>query len=96
MASTTEQFLAQAEATIAAIRAELGREDRSPCERPSGGQLEVVLDKVQAMKHQVEEGTAPPRSARSSRLARILVDEWPLGHRLANRIIELENLYLTV
>jgi len=90
------RFLAEAEEVISAIREELGKGRATSGEQPTSEQLAVVLRKVEAMKCQIEEGSAPPKDARFRRLSRMLVDEWPLGHPLATAITELEDLYLKV
>ncbi len=86
--------MAKAEVVTSAIRAELGRDARTPGDQPTPEQLAVVLRRIEAMMRQIEEDSAPPKHARYRRLSRMLLDEWPLGHSLANQITELEDLYL--
>ncbi len=92
--SKDHRFLAKAEVVTSAIQAELGRDGRRPGEQPTTEQLEAVLRRIEAMRRQIEEDSAPPKHARYRSLSRMLVDEWPLGHSLANEITELEDLYV--
>lgn len=91
---TKNRFLVKAEEVISAIQEQLRKSKAAWDMEPTPEQLEVVLLRVEAMKRQIQEDSAPPRTARYRRLSRMLVDEWPLGHPLATAVSELEDLYL--
>jgi hypothetical protein len=88
------RFLVQAQDVVALIYERLANAGAISEPLPTPEQLRIVLRRIEVMKRQIEDGSAPPRESRYRKLARILVDEWPLGHPLANKISELEDLYL--
>jgi len=56
-------------------------------------QLEFALNEVRRMRSAVESGQLPPREARDAILARVIVDTWPLGHKVGRLITEVEDEY---
>jgi hypothetical protein len=55
--------------------------------------LEVASKHIRQMQDNVNNDTLPPKEMRFPVLARLIVDQWPLGSRLGTEIIELEKLY---
>lgn len=62
----------------------------------SGGQeisvqdLNTVRRDIARMISQAQDQTLPPRAQRYRTLSRLIVDQWPLGHKLGIAITELE------
>lgn len=52
-----------------------------------------VVQEIRRMLAEARDGRLPPRPERTPRLARLVVDQWPLGHPLANEVGEVEALY---
>lgn len=55
--------------------------------------LEVASKHIVEMRSNVETGTLAPKEQRFPVLARLVVDQWPLGSELGTELIELEKLY---
>lgn len=54
---------------------------------------DYVIDELETMVAGVRSGKLPPRDRRWPELTRLVVDQWPHGHDLANEVGEVEALF---
>lgn len=55
--------------------------------------LELVLNRIREMRKRVEKNDLPPPGQRYRQLTRLVMDQWPLGSSLGNKVMELEKMY---
>jgi hypothetical protein len=84
------RFIANADAL--ARRIEMMRTSDSEAAVTSS-QLEFALGEVRRMRSAVNSDQLAPREARGAVLTRVIVDTWPLGHKIGRAITELEEEY---
>lgn len=88
-----EIFLEEASSLIEEINEEIEKPKPERDVDVQISDLDLVLTRIYEMRKRVESDKLPPHNQRHKQLTRLIMDQWPLGTSLGNRVMKLEKAY---